>query len=106
MLFKVNIDKAYKSFDWNYMEYVIDVSLFKYLGLLIYMISRRKETWKPVIDLVKSRLSSWSNSQLSIGGCDVLIKSIISSLPNYFISFFKVPSGILFMLESLFKQFL
>jgi hypothetical protein len=36
----------------------------------------------------------------------VLIKSVLSSLPVYFLSFFKAPAGIITKLESLFKQFL
>jgi hypothetical protein len=41
-----------------------------------------------------------------MGGRLVLLKSVLSALPIYFLSFFKAPSGIISQLESLFKKFL
>lgn len=35
-----------------------------------------------------------------------IIKSVLSAIPVYFLSFFKASSGIITKLESLFKQFL
>ena len=51
-----------------------------------------------------ARLSSWSNKLLSFGGRLVLLKSVLSSLPVYFLSFFKAPAGIISSIESLFKK--
>jgi hypothetical protein len=41
-----------------------------------------------------------------MGGRIVLLKSVLSALPIYFLSFFKVPPGIISSIESLFKNFL
>jgi hypothetical protein len=62
--------------------------------------------WQSVIEAVISRLSKWKNNQLSIRGRVVIIKSILSALPVYFLSFFKIPTCIISKLETLFKQFL
>jgi hypothetical protein len=62
---------------------------FVYLGLPIGGDSRRLSFWKPVIDRIVGRLSSWKNKFLSFGGRLVLLKVILSSLPVYFLSFFK-----------------
>jgi hypothetical protein len=41
-----------------------------------------------------------------MGGRLVLLKSVLTALPIYFLSFFKAPSGIISQIESLFKNFL
>jgi putative flippase GtrA len=42
---------------------------------------------------------------LSFGGRLVLLKSVLTSLPVYALSFFKAPSGIISTIESLLIQF-
>ncbi|MCI57022.1 putative non-LTR retroelement reverse transcriptase, partial [Trifolium medium] len=41
-----------------------------------------------------------------MGGRLVLLKSVLTALPIYFLSFFKAPSDIISLIESLFKKFL
>jgi hypothetical protein len=90
----------------NILQCKLGSTPFKYLGLPIGANPRRNSTWQTVIDVVKSRLSSWKHKKLSIGGRVVVIKSVLSAIPVYFLSFFKAPTGIISKLESLFKQFL
>ena len=78
---------------------------FVYLGLPIGGDSRKLSFWKPVVDRIVSRLSSWNHKFLSFGGRLVLLKSVLSSLPVYFLSFFKAPAGIISSIESIFKIF-
>ncbi|MCH83014.1 LINE-1 reverse transcriptase like [Trifolium medium] len=78
----------------------------KYLGLPIGADPRRLKTWEPVIIALRKRLSSWSYRSLSMGGRLVLLKSVLSALPIYYLSFFKMPPGIISLIESLFKKFL
>jgi len=75
---------------------------FVYLGLPISGDSRKLSFWKPVVDRIVSRLSSWNHKFLSFGGRLVLLKSVLSSLPVYFLSFFKAPAGIISSIESIF----
>jgi len=51
--------------------------------------------WKPVVDRIEARMSSWNIKFLSYGDRLVLLKSVLSSLPVYFLSFFKSPTGII-----------
>ncbi|RHN59920.1 putative reverse transcriptase zinc-binding domain-containing protein [Medicago truncatula] len=46
-----------------------------------------------IVKRIKSRLSGWNSRYLSFGGRLVLLKSVLSSLPVYVLSFFKAPSG-------------
>jgi len=76
-----------------------------YLGLPIGGNSRKLSFWQPVVDRIKAHLSLWSNKFLSFGGRLVLLKSVLSSLPVYFLSFIKAPAGIISSIESMFKRF-
>jgi len=78
---------------------------FMYLGLPIGGDALKLSFWKPLVDRILARLSSWNNKFLSFGGRLVLLKSVLSSLPVYFLSFFKVPVGIISSIESFFKKF-
>jgi len=58
-----------------------------------------------VVDRIVARLSSWNNKFLSFGGHLILLKFVLSSLPVYFLSFFRAPAGIISYIESIFKRF-
>jgi len=66
---------------------------------------RRLSFWEPLLNRIKSRLSGWSSKHLSFGGRLILLKSVLSSLPVYALSFFKAPTGIISSIESLFNCF-
>jgi len=72
-----------------------------YLGLLVDGDSRRLNFWDPVVNRIKSCLSSWKSRNLSFGGCLVLLKPVLTSLPVYALSFFKAPSCIISSIKSL-----
>ncbi|GAU10186.1 hypothetical protein TSUD_420150, partial [Trifolium subterraneum] len=66
---------------------------FLYLGLPIGGDPRRLSFWEPMLARLNNRLSEWKSRFLSIGGRLVLLKSVLSSLPVYALSFFKAPAG-------------
>ncbi|WJX34558.1 hypothetical protein P8452_22662 [Trifolium repens] len=66
---------------------------FLYLGLPVGGDPRRLVFWDPVVARLKNRLSGWKSRFLSFGGRLVLLKSVLTSLPVYALSFFKAPSG-------------
>jgi len=77
---------------------------FMYLGLSIGGDPRRLGFWDSVLHTIKSRLSSWKSRFLSYGG-RLILKSVLTSLPVYALSFFKALSGIISSIESLFNFF-
>lgn len=79
---------------------------FKHLGIPVGANPRRKQTWLPVIDSFKKKLSSWAFKFLSFGGRVVLLKSVLSSLPIYFFSFYLAPISIIKKLTSMQIKFL
>jgi len=78
---------------------------FVYLGLPIGGDPRKLSFWKPVVDSIVSRLSSWNHRFLSFGRRLVLLKSVMSSLSVHFLSSFKAPRGIISSIESIFNFF-
>jgi len=65
-----------------------------YLGLPIGGDSGKLSFWKPLVD----RITASSGDRL------VLLKFVLSSLPVYFLSFFKAPTGIISSIESIFLK--
>ena len=47
----------------------------------------------------RKKLSSWKGKLLSVGGRLVLINSVLSSLPMFMMSFFRIPKGALKKLD-------
>lgn len=78
----------------------------KYLGLPLEANPRRYDSWKGVIDNVRRRLNAWKGRFLSLGRRIVLIKSVINSIPLFFMSVFRIPKKVLKELESLARRFL
>ncbi|GAU46317.1 hypothetical protein TSUD_243380, partial [Trifolium subterraneum] len=78
---------------------------FLYLGLPIGGDPRKLCFWYLLVDRIRKRLSGWKCKNLSFGGRLILLKSVLSSIPVYFLSFFKAPSGIISTLESIFCHF-
>ena len=72
---------------------------FTYLGLPIGANMNKKESWTSLLKKFDSRLSTWKEKTLSIGGRLALCKAILGSLGVYFFSLYKVPEGVLKELE-------
>ncbi|GJZ83181.1 hypothetical protein Tco_0648354, partial [Tanacetum coccineum] len=63
-------------------------------------------SWDDHINKLSARLSKWKSKLLSIGGRFTLIKSVLSSIPLYHMSLFKVPLGVLNNMEAIRRNFL
>lgn len=87
------------------LNYRIIGVLFIYLGMPIGANPRRVQTWKLVIDKIRKRLSSWKQQQLSIGGKICLIKSVLTAIPLYYLSFFKASKKVISIINSLQRNF-
>jgi hypothetical protein len=72
---------------------------FRYLG--ISMSPRRlfNKDWRIVEERFQKKLSSWKGKLLSSGGRLVLINSVLSSLPMFMMSFYRLPKGVLEKLD-------
>jgi hypothetical protein len=55
--------------------------------------------WKAIEERFEKKLSGWKGKMLIVGGCLVLINLVLSSLPMFMMSFFKLPKGVSKMLN-------
>ncbi|MCI07485.1 LINE-1 reverse transcriptase like, partial [Trifolium medium] len=105
-LYGLNVDARFLEAGSSFLSCRSDTIPFKFLGIPVGANPRRKETWKPVVDAMFKKLSSWSSRQLSYGGRITLINSVLASLPLYFFSFYKAPHCILKQLVRIQRNFL
>lgn len=83
LLVRINIHQRWLLEAANILNCKLGPTPFKYLSLPIGANLNRRDMWHPVIGAMRSRLSSWRNKQLSIGGRVVMIKSVLSALSVY-----------------------
>nr|XP_029145738.1 uncharacterized protein LOC114924657 [Arachis hypogaea] len=88
---------------WGCKEDTLPV---KYLGVPLGANPRLVKTWKPIIDKVEEKLSLWKARVLNKAGKLVLIKSVLNSLPVYYLSLYKMPKAVAEKLISLQRRFL
>jgi hypothetical protein len=104
-LFGVNVHQSWLTEAALVLKCKVGNLPFLYLGLPIGGEARRLSFWEPLITRIKSRLSGWKSKHLSFGGHLVLLKSVLSSMSVYALSFFKAPSGIISSIESILNCF-
>ena len=84
----------------------IDSFPSSYLGLLLGAKFKDKSIWEPVVERFERRLFGWKSKYLSKGGRLTLIKSVLSSIPAYFLSIFPLPVSVANKLETIQRNFL
>nr|GEY01736.1 reverse transcriptase domain, reverse transcriptase zinc-binding domain protein [Tanacetum cinerariifolium]GEY92281.1 reverse transcriptase domain, reverse transcriptase zinc-binding domain protein [Tanacetum cinerariifolium] len=62
---------------------------------------RLYDGWQGIIDRFRDGLSLWKAKTLSVCGRLTLIKSVLGSLPVYYLSLFKAPLSVLKVLDSI-----
>lgn len=77
-----------------------------YLGLPLHFKKPSIKDWQVVIDKITSRIQGWKGKLLSYGGRLILLNSVISSIPIYWLSVFKMPSKVRDRIDQLRKRFL
>jgi len=79
---------------------------FKYLGLEVGGNPTKKLFWEPIIDRLSAKLNVWKGRFLSLAGRICLIKSVFTSLPLFYLSFFKAPEAVCDRIISIQRRFL
>ncbi|MCI32708.1 RNA-directed DNA polymerase (Reverse transcriptase), partial [Trifolium medium] len=92
MLVGVNIGDSWLAEAASVLDCIVGKVSFQYLGLPIGGDPRRLSFWDPVLTRIQNRLSGWKSRFLSFGGHLIFLKSVLTSLPVYALSFFKAPS--------------
>ncbi|GJW95508.1 RNA-directed DNA polymerase, eukaryota [Tanacetum coccineum] len=78
---------------------------FCYLGVMVGDCMSREMAWVDTVHKLRSRLSNWKVKTLSIGGRLTLLKSVLGASPLYNMSIYKVPRGVLKVMEAIRSKF-
>ncbi|KAK1300868.1 hypothetical protein QJS10_CPB13g01356 [Acorus calamus] len=78
----------------------------KHLGLPLVRGRLKKEHWEPLIERFERRLAGWKGKLLSWGRRLTLINAVLSNLPIFYLSVFRIPVGVLDRLDRIRKRFL
>ncbi|GJS23025.1 putative RNA-directed DNA polymerase, eukaryota, reverse transcriptase zinc-binding domain protein [Tanacetum coccineum] len=79
--------------------------LLKYLGVPVGGNMARCSNWNAIIQKFSSKLSLWKARLLSVGGRLSLIKSVLGSLPTYYMSIYMMPATVQKKLEAMRNKF-
>lgn len=79
---------------------------FKYLGLPLSDRVLPRSAYMQLIRKIRDKLSGWTASFLSIAGRMVLVNSVLSLMPTYFMSVFKLPAWVISDIDKIRQNFL
>ncbi|XP_072074455.1 uncharacterized protein [Arachis hypogaea] len=105
-LISVNCEKEWVTHACGVLGCKEAVLPVRYLGISLGANPRLVKTWKPIIDKVEEKLSLWKTKVLNKAGKLVLIKSVLNSLPIYYLSLYKMPKAVADKLIALQRRFL
>jgi hypothetical protein len=71
----------------------------KYLGLTLHWKQPSRKNWQKLIDKIQKWLPTWKGKLLSLGGHLILLNSIISIIPLYYLTLFKVPNWVIIKID-------
>ena len=77
-----------------------------FLGMPLHFRKTSYSDWVPVIDRIQGRLAGWKAKTLSRGGRLTLVNSVLTAMPVYFLSSFRVPDGVRRKIDTLRRRFL
>ncbi|GAU39132.1 hypothetical protein TSUD_23110 [Trifolium subterraneum] len=68
-------------------------------------VGSRKSTFSFIKDRIWKKINSWSSKCLSQAGREILIKSVLQTIPSYIMSIFLIPSSVIDDIEKMLNSF-
>ena len=78
----------------------------KYLGLPLHTRKLRRIEVQPLIDKIGARLPGWKGKFLSSSGKEILVKTVLSSLPIYHLTVFHAQKWLIKRIDRIRRSFL
>ena len=105
-LFGININRELLV-EWaNRISCKVETLPTTYLGLPLGIRSNSIKMWEPMVVKFEKRLTGWKSNLLLIGGRVTMMKSILTSLPIYYMSLFQISYTIKNELDRILRRFL
>lgn len=76
-----------------------------YLGLPTFSLRNKNLQFAYLKERICHRIEGWSSKFISVGGKEVLIKSVIQAIPSYAMSCFKLPLSLCHCIEQMCAKF-
>ena len=77
----------------------------RYLGISLTAGRMRSAEWQPVTAKIDVRLEGWHARLLSRGGRLVLLQSVLTAIPTYFMAIARMPEGVRRQIERTMRRF-
>ncbi|KAL9664580.1 hypothetical protein QQ045_019985 [Rhodiola kirilowii] len=77
----------------------------KYVGLPLVLNRKVSSNFSAILDRNWAKANGWSASNLSVGGKEVLIKSLLQALPQYYMHCFLIPTNVIDKIEKTIRRF-
>ena len=62
--------------------------------------------WQPIINKFQTKLASWKHRCLSMGGSITIINSVLTAMPIYLLSFYRIPKKVAQKIVAIQRNFL
>ena len=82
----------------NFFDAILE-NPFRYLRIPIHHTKILNSDWKAVEERFEKGFNSWNAKHVSYSGRLILINSVLSSLPMFIISFFRITKGVITKLD-------
>jgi len=102
----VNVDGIYAEGISGVLRCRCNTLPIKYLGLPLSANPNKIATWKSVLSQIRGRLNSWKGWLLSMAGRAIMIKSVISVIPLYYMSIFCILKVVVCKITTMQSRFL
>lgn len=90
----------------NILEIEKEGGVGKYLGLPEHFGRKKKDLFTSIVERIKQKASGWSNRFLSSVGKMVMLKSVLSPIPSFAMTCFKLPLSLIKRIQSAVTRFL
>lgn len=88
------------------LGFTMDFLPSKYLEIPFFMGTKKSSYWSSVVQRIQSRIAAWKTRWLSLADRILLIKSVLSTIPNDFLAVLKAPIKFLQHIQKLIRSFL
>nr|KYP48496.1 Putative ribonuclease H protein At1g65750 family [Cajanus cajan] len=105
-LMGLNVDNNFMHMASSFLNCKVGAFPFCYLGLYVGDKPRQRAVWQRLIEVLRNKLVSWKHKYVSIGGRVTLINSVLNSLPLHYLSFWRMPLGVIKEVIKIQRRFL